>query len=441
MTFEEFVHYAEKFARDHREPGTLSLRHLQRLVTGRTLGPPRPATARLLENIFGEPITALLAPPKTVNESGDAAAELRHMLDNARRIDGSTVALLHQQLDAIRCLDRQLGAHVVRDELQAKIRQVDRLASHSLTPGTREPLAALLSEMYTLAGWQALDLGNIAKSWQHYEKSRAAAAQSASIPHEVHAAAEQAFVLLDAGVTVDAVALLDHARNRADDAAPRILRAWLAAAHGEALAANRDQTASLHAFDRAAQLLPTDTNNARPYVALDPVHLARWRGHALAHFGHPDAITVLTDALTRLDPSFVRAETALRIDLATALTANGCRTEAREHADHATRLATQVGSARQRRRLAILLPSTGKPRPPRTCGGPRQAPVPMRGSLSTKLPRVPPVCRPARHCTAANGGTRTVLHRACRSAEAASHHSAPTAPARTDQRHPRLATG
>jgi hypothetical protein len=85
------------------------------------------------------------------------------------------------------------------------------------------------------------------------------------------------------------------------------------------------------------------------------VHLARWRGHALARFGHPDAITVLTDALAHLDPTFVRAETALRVDLATALAANGRWEEACRHTNHAARLATQVGSARQRRRVTALL--------------------------------------------------------------------------------------
>ncbi|MGH8881230.1 MAG: hypothetical protein ACRD0P_28420, partial [Stackebrandtia sp.] len=340
------------------EPGTLSLRHLQRLVSGRPLGALRPATVRLLERLLGEPIAALLAPPKTTTakEHENPTAELRQLLDAARRVDRSTIMLLHHQLDTIRRLDRQLGAIVVRDELKTKIRQVERLTAHSLAPGTRESLTALLSEMHTLAGWQALDLGDITESWRHYEQSRATAAQSNSIPYEAHAAAEQAFVLIDAGVTSDAVDLLDNARRRADTTSPRILRAWLAAAHGEALAAHGDRTASLHAFDRAAELLAVgSTPDDRPYVALDPVHLARWRGHALARFGHPDAITVLTDALNHLDPTFVRAETALRVDLATALAANGDRDEARSHADHAARLAAQVGSTRQRRRITALL--------------------------------------------------------------------------------------
>jgi hypothetical protein len=357
MTFEEFVQHAESFARDNHEPGTLSLRHLQRLVTGQPAHTLRPATARLLERLLGESIADLLAPPKTSAEAecDNPPAELRQLLDTARRVDHSTVTLLHQQLDSIRRLDRQLGAIVVREELKTKIRQVERLAAHSLAPSAREPLAALLSEMHTLAGWQALDVGDISGSWQHYEQSRSAAAQSDSIAHESHAAAEQAFVLIDAGATCDAVHLLDDARRRADTTTSRILRAWLAAAHGEALAAHGRRSASLGAFDQAAELLPDHPSDERPYVALDGVHLARWRGHALARFGDPDATAVLADVLNRLDPSFVRAETALRVDLATALVASGEQDEARHQADHAARLAAEVGSARQRRRIKTLL--------------------------------------------------------------------------------------
>lgn len=131
MTLEEFVEYAERFGRDHGEPGTLSLRHLQRLITGQQAAPTlRPATARLLERMFGEGIVALLGPPPADNSELDGGAgELRRMLEATRRVDQSVIGLLHQQLDAIRRLDRQLGAVVVRGELKAKIEQVSRLIS------------------------------------------------------------------------------------------------------------------------------------------------------------------------------------------------------------------------------------------------------------------------------------------------------------------------
>lgn len=151
--------------------------------------------------------------------------------------------------------------------------------------------------------------------------------------------------------------MLDSARRLADLASSQVLRAWLAAAHGEALAAQAGRTASLHAFDQAAALLPNALTGERPYVVLDSVHLARWRGHVLACFGDPDAIAILINAFTRLfrlAPSFVRAETALRVDLAIAHAANGDQEEARTHAEQAHAIAGQLGSTRQRRRLQIL---------------------------------------------------------------------------------------
>lgn len=68
QTFEEFVESAELFAREHGEPGTIGVRHLQRLAAGRgpagrPLGALRPATARLLERIFGVSVDELLAAP------------------------------------------------------------------------------------------------------------------------------------------------------------------------------------------------------------------------------------------------------------------------------------------------------------------------------------------------------------------------------------------
>lgn len=64
MTFEEFVDYTEQFAREHGEPGTLSLRHLKRLAGGAHKGSSRPATKRLLEAIFRQPWEQLLASPR-----------------------------------------------------------------------------------------------------------------------------------------------------------------------------------------------------------------------------------------------------------------------------------------------------------------------------------------------------------------------------------------
>ncbi|MCO1577702.1 hypothetical protein M8C13_18260 [Crossiella sp. SN42] len=360
QTFEEFVEFADEFARDQKEQGTLSVRHLQRLVAGRRpdggpLGPVRPATARLLERIFGVSIDELLSEPTDVPCNEDSASELRQMLNAARRVDPVAIELFEEQLNAVRRLDRQLGAIVAYDEVRVKARQVDRLRTYSTLPGVRAKLAALLSELHTLAGWQALDTGSISDSWQHYDNAKAAAAESDDASFVVHAMAEQSFVLLDINKSGEAVDLITDARAQAKRSSPSLLRAWLAAAHGEALAANGRRNGSLRAFDESAELLGAGSEDSGgPYVVLDAVHLARWRGHALARFGDMEAVNVLSNALDRLDPSFTRAETALRVDLATAFVSQGEPEAARAHASVARRLAAEIGSARQDRRLRML---------------------------------------------------------------------------------------
>ncbi|WP_130347930.1 NUDIX hydrolase [Herbihabitans rhizosphaerae] len=97
QTFEEFVAYAENYAREHGETGTLSHRHLQRLVSGRhpkgnQIPNVRPATARLLERILGTSIRELLGPPT-------ASVETPRMLTVAVAIvlQGSEVLLVRRR--------------------------------------------------------------------------------------------------------------------------------------------------------------------------------------------------------------------------------------------------------------------------------------------------------------------------------------------------------
>ena len=360
QTLAEFARAAEEFARSFGEPGTLSERHLKRLAAGRRpdgtpVGRPRPATARLLERMLGLTIDELLTQPDTALAVKPSEHELRQRLSAARRVNAEVLALLQSQLTAVRRLDRQLGASTAHDEVATKIIQVNRLRSHSLTPGVRSQLAALLAEFGTLAGWQALDMGSVSDSWQFYERAKAAAAESGNAAFEVHCAAEQAFVLIEVNETTSAVELLDTTERRAQRASSRLLRSWLAAALGEALAADGQCSPSLRAFDRAAGLLPTDAATADgPYVVLDAVHLARWRGHALARIGEPEAVDVLSAALSRLDPTFTRAETALRVDLATAFLTMGEHDHGRAHAARARALAVEIGSVRQQRRINRL---------------------------------------------------------------------------------------
>ncbi|WP_460397903.1 tetratricopeptide repeat protein [Actinophytocola sediminis] len=359
-TFEEFAAYAEEFARRHKLAGTLSLRHLLRLVSGRradgsALGTPRPATADLLERIFGLTISELLASPTTVSSDRETT-ELRQRLSAARHVDRTVIELLREQLSALRRLDRQMGAVVAYDEVRQKVEQVRQLHSHSLTPAVRVELGRVLAELSALAGWEALDRYAIRQAWDHHELAKRAARDAESPALLAHATAQQALVLTELGEVRHALDQLDLARTLVERKGPDLLRAWLAAAHGEGLAAAGRRDDAIRAFDTAESLLPSDrVDPTLSFLFLEGAHLDRWRGHALARLGDEQAATILINALERLDPTFTRAETALRVDLAIALTKFGELGIARTHAERAERLGSEIGSVRQRNRVRALL--------------------------------------------------------------------------------------
>jgi tetratricopeptide (TPR) repeat protein len=170
-----------------------------------------------------------------------------------------------------------------------------------------------------------------------------------------HAIAQQAFILTELGEVEAAVTQLAEARTVVKRSAPRLLRAWLAAAHGEGLATAGRRDEALRAFEAADMLLPADpVDPTLPFLFLQNGHLDRWRGHALATLGDVAASSVLTCALERLDPTFTRAEASLQVDLAMILTAMGEQDDAHVHAKRAEILATDIGSIRQRRRIRKL---------------------------------------------------------------------------------------
>jgi hypothetical protein len=171
LTFEEFAEFAETFAREHREPGTLSMRHLQRLIAGRgpngrPLGPVRPATARLLEHIFGISIGNLLAPP-SADRPGDTrpgehvtmpAGAFEWLDDRAgwpRGTSHRAVTARTAESGSSGALDMLMrGAHVGRDHLASEL--ADYYGVAGSTYGVSLGDLAIGTTILTKPGW--LDL-------------------------------------------------------------------------------------------------------------------------------------------------------------------------------------------------------------------------------------------------------------------------------------------
>lgn len=310
-----------------------------------------PEYRRLFREIYGRTDAELGFPVRGLGP----ADELRARLAAARSVDPAAVTAFRAQIDATRRIDRQFGGLTQLDQLRGHIDHVTGLLTHGPAAGHRAVLAGALAEASTLAGWQALDREDYAQAWAHYERAKHAAREAESAALLAHATAEQAFVLVAIDDPAAAAAQAEHARDIAR-AGPLLLSAWLAAAHGETLAAVGHRDAAFRAFDDAAALLPADPRDeALPFLFLGGAHLDRWYGHAAAQLGEPAAINRLTRALSRLPETWVRARAGLLVDLAAAHAAAGNRDAALTHARDARRLAAQIHSDRHQRRLDTLL--------------------------------------------------------------------------------------
>ncbi|MDT7789655.1 MAG: hypothetical protein QOF58_8074 [Pseudonocardiales bacterium] len=360
LTAEEFSRETERFARERGMKATLGPRHVQRLASGvradgRPLGPPRAVTRRLLEEMFNLPISRLLEPVRVPLSPVSEDLGLQARIAAGRNIDERTVKLFQHQLDITRVIDRRLGAAALIGQLRAQIDQMDGVLDDVLDQSTQSRLAAVLVDASALAGWQSLDQGLTSDAWANYNRAIRAARYAQSPALEAYARGGQAVVLLDIGETQAAVDLTEQVLAEARGRVPSLLFSWLSAGYGEACAANGEHLRSLQAFDDAARSMPATDNGDTPYLVFDATHLSRWRGNALARLGAPEAIDVLSDVLERLDTSFTRAETTLRVDLAQVFAATGEKDAAAAHAERARLLAAQVGSVRQRNRLAALV--------------------------------------------------------------------------------------
>jgi tetratricopeptide (TPR) repeat protein len=312
---------------------------------------------RLLRDVFGRTNEELGFPPEPDDEEAD---ELRARLAVARSIDAETIELFRHQVEDARHVDRRFGGLILLDQLRGNVKQIESLLTFSIGNDQRQELASVLTDTATLAGWEALDRAAIRQAWDLHETAKTAAREAGSPTLLAHATAQQAFILIDIGEHDAAAEQLAAARAQGNHGSPDLIRAWLAAAHGEGLAAAGRHDDALRAFDAASTLLPNDpVDAALPFIFLGGAHLDRWRGHALSRLGEADAIDQLSNALARTPSTFIRAKAGMLVDLAYAYATAGDRDAALEHAREGRRVAMQIKSDRQLRRLSGLILPTG----------------------------------------------------------------------------------
>ena len=311
-----------------------------------------PAYRLAFVDIYGAPPEVLgFAPP----DASGRIAEIRCSPFELVSVDADLVALFESQTQYLRLLDRRLGSAAQAVLAESHVAQIDSVL-HRCVGAQRNSLAAALAEAAALAGWQALDRADLQAAWDFHETAKSAAQESGSRSVLAHVIAQQGFVLLDANKPDLAVGAITQAGAHAS-ALPPMMRAWLAAAEAEALAAAGRADPARRRIDQAQHLLSDEGSDELPYLMLTQEHLARWRGHCLARLGDPEAVVSLPRARAGEGDS-VRAATSLHADMALALLHAGSVREAGEEAKLALEMAERYGSARQRNRLLAILART-----------------------------------------------------------------------------------
>lgn len=265
------------------------------------LGETDDVKRRQLLRLLSLSSATLALPP----DPGDL--ELDRMLADADprdRIDAATLAdfgRLHVHMWHVYGL-----ARVKQSVLPMVHEQLDVLTRATTHAGERfrEPLCALLSDMYQLAGEVHVDSGRVTDAAQCYAVGATAAREAGS--HDLWATAltRQVFVAIDDGDRHDAVRLLDHAESLARRGDRYLTTAhWAAAVRAQAYAEAElgDDQRCRRDLDLAGSVLdlpPMPTSLG--WLRFDGARIPEQRGTCLVAVGRFDeAESVLEEALLR----------------------------------------------------------------------------------------------------------------------------------------------
>ena len=308
---------------------------------------------KLLRSVLGVSDEALGFTSATTTMDARPPA-LAQALTNASLAAVGSVDQLRQKLAVLRRTDGQQGATQLLDYGRGLLREVTQQRRYLARASERRALAAETAGLASLVGWQSLDLGDVDSAWTAYEEAKAAAREAEDSALLAHTSAEQSFTLLDLGRGRDAADMVADARTR--PGLPPRLVAWLYAAEAECLAAAGDASAARAALNAAELALPASDDDAAltPYLRLDAVNLARWRGHSLSRLQDPGAVGELLAGLGDVRGRFGRAEAGVLVDLAAAEVHRRHTEEARQYLRAARAAANRAGSVRQHRRLEAI---------------------------------------------------------------------------------------
>jgi hypothetical protein len=355
QTREEVVAAFDDRARQLREPATLSLRQLDRWLTGTVAGLPRPTACRVAESLWGEPISRLLGPPEPIPA---AAPNSPATGVTPARLPGAPGEPLAADPDLVPHWYRLLGVLAVSENL---------FGPQRLTGTVMRELAVIRATRQAAHGPLRTAFVRIEARWAEFlswladNDSDEAAGQ-----YWADRALEQSLETDDRGLvsyvlmrkSQQAVARGDGPRAVAlataaarEPAATPTVRALAAVRRAEGHALARDEAACHQAIDQARELVgDTEGTPADPWDSglgghCTPAYVRVHEAHCWLRLGQPArAVTIYEDTLTTWPSSYRQDEALHRSRLAQAYAATGEAAQAARQGARAL-VATEAGAA------------------------------------------------------------------------------------------------
>ncbi|MDX3611963.1 helix-turn-helix domain-containing protein [Streptomyces europaeiscabiei] len=250
--------------------------------------------------------------------------------------------VLRVATSAYRRMDATVPARQLSDTVQGHMRLVRTVAAQALDQGSRARLAAVGSEVASLAGWLSWDMADAGSARTWYGAAIKAARRSGDRLLIAYQQGSLAQFEVEAGNAAQGLSLIRGARRQLGSERPAIAAAWLAAleavAHatvGDERAADRALIASMNEVEQ----MQISSEEAPPWpwvFAFDQRKVAAARVTCGARLARPRwVLTSLDDATAALTSHHEKQRALLGLDVASGHMASG-------HLDTAFALATHA---------------------------------------------------------------------------------------------------
>ncbi|MEU2428687.1 helix-turn-helix transcriptional regulator [Streptomyces sp. NPDC007861] len=246
--------------------------------------------------------------------------------------------VLRVATNAFRRMDASVPARQLSDTVQGHMRLVQTVAAQAPDQAARSRLAAVGSEVASLAGWLSWDMADAGSARTWYGAAIKAARRSGNPLLIAYQQGSLAQFEVEAGNVAQGISLIRSARRQLGSERPAIAAAWLSSLEAVAHATAGDERASDRALLASAdevERLPSEEPPPWPWVfAFDMHKVAAARVTSGARLARPRwVLTSLDDATAALSSKHEKQRALLGLDVASGHVASG-------HLDTAFALAT-----------------------------------------------------------------------------------------------------